>query len=39
LVQALEMDLSEITLAKGVIVSTVKSQLYRALASIRDEMD
>jgi RNA polymerase sigma-70 factor, ECF subfamily len=33
-----EMDLSEIAMATGVTISTVKSQLYRAVASIRDGM-
>jgi RNA polymerase sigma-70 factor (ECF subfamily) len=34
-----EMDLSEIAMVTGVTVSTVKSQLYRAVASIREECD
>jgi RNA polymerase sigma-70 factor, ECF subfamily len=34
-----EMELSEIAIATGVTISTVKSQLYRAVASIRDGMD
>jgi RNA polymerase sigma-70 factor, ECF subfamily len=33
-----EMDLSEIASATGVAISTVKSQLYRAVSSIRDGM-
>jgi RNA polymerase sigma-70 factor (ECF subfamily) len=33
-----EMDLSEIAMATGVTIGTVKSQLYRAVASIRDGM-
>lgn len=32
------MELSEIAMATGVAISTVKSQLYRAVASIRDGM-
>jgi RNA polymerase sigma-70 factor, ECF subfamily len=34
-----EMELSEIAIATGATISTVKSQLYRAVASIRDGMD
>ena len=34
-----EMDLSEIASATGVAISTVKSQLYRAVGSIRNGME
>jgi RNA polymerase sigma-70 factor (ECF subfamily) len=34
-----EMELSEIALATGMKISTVKSQLYRAVGSIRDGME
>ena len=34
-----EMELSEIALATGLKIGTFKSQLYRAVGSIRDGME